>query len=222
MVEAPSLYDHLSAMRNLEITQRLRRLKASRIKEVLELVGLTKDANRQVKQFSTGMKQRMSLAIALLGEPELLILDEPINGLDPTGIIEIRNLLNDLNREKGCTIFLSSHILDEIEKLCSHVAVINSGQILYQGETNGFLTKYNREDRVLIDTGNNKEVAGMLLKQGAFLEKSQVIVPFRSKSQIAAIISEISAAGIDIYAVEHDKNDLESSFLEILKEGGKP
>lgn len=150
MVESPSLYDHLSARRNLEITRRLRKIPPSRIEEVLRIVNLGGDANRAVKQFSTGMKQRLSLAIALLDEPELLILDEPINGLDPSGIIEIRNLLTDLNRNQGCTIFLSSHILDEIEKICSHVAVINKGKLLYQGDTEGLLRQSSLQDKLII------------------------------------------------------------------------
>jgi ABC-type multidrug transport system ATPase subunit len=221
MVESPSLYDHLSAYRNLEITQRLSRLPSYRIREVLEIVSLTGDAHRPVKQFSTGMKQRLSLALALLGEPELLILDEPINGLDPSGIREIRNLLNLLNREQGCTIFLSSHILGEIEKICSHVAVINKGRILYQGDTSGLLKRYNQKDRLVLQTGNNLDAASILAGKGAFVEGNFVSVPYRTKADIAEMIRLIAGAGIDIYSAERDHNDLESSFLEILQEGGE-
>jgi lantibiotic transport system ATP-binding protein len=220
VVETPSLYDHLDSTRNLEITQRLRKLPYSRIKEVLEIVGLTNEANRPVKQFSTGMKQRLSLAIALLGEPKLLILDEPINGLDPSGIIEIRNLLSRLNREKNCTIFLSSHILDEIEKICTHVAVINKGQILYQGDTPGLLQRYNQQDRLLFETGDNQQASKILVGRGAIVEGDSVSVPYKSKGEVAEMIRLLTDAGIDIYSVERDRNDLESSFLEILQEGG--
>ncbi|NVO20721.1 MAG: ABC transporter ATP-binding protein [Bacteroidetes bacterium] len=220
MVESPSLYEHLSATHNLEITQKLRQLSRDRIGVVLELVGLTKDSNKKVKQYSTGMKQRLSLAIALMSEPELLILDEPINGLDPSGIIEIRNLLTRLNKEANCTVFLSSHILDEIEKLCSHVAVINHGNLLFQGDISSFMLKYNQADSVILETGDNVQVSKMLLTDGAILEKDHVRVPFHSKQDIASMIRRINDAGIEIYAVERDRNDLESSFLEILTEGG--
>jgi lantibiotic transport system ATP-binding protein len=220
MVESPSLYDHLNARRNLDITRRLRSLPLTRIDEVLDIVNLSADAGRPVRQYSTGMKQRLSLAIALLGKPDLLILDEPINGLDPTGIIEMRNLLNSLNREMGCTIFLSSHILDEIEKICTHVAVINKGHILYQGNMKGFLHQYSQKDRMLIETADNVKGAEILAAKGALLEGDFISIPFKSKSEVAEMIRVLTSASIDVYSAGRDRNDLESSFLEILQEGG--
>src|SRR6185369_10008473 len=100
---------------------------------MLALVDLARDGKRKARQYSLGMKQRLAIAMALLSEPELLLLDEPVNGLDPNGIIDIRKLLLKLNKEKGVTIFVSSHLLSEIEKMCTHVAIINKGKLRFEG-----------------------------------------------------------------------------------------
>jgi ABC-2 type transport system ATP-binding protein len=221
MVESPSLYDHLSARRNLEITRRLRNLPAARIAEVLEIVGLIKDADRAVKQFSTGMKQRLSLAVALLAKPELLILDEPINGLDPSGIIEIRNLLIKLNLEENCTIFLSSHILDEVEKMCSHVAVIDNGKILYQGQTVALLKQSGKENYLMIRCSKPEKALEILRDQAVETGDDFIRLRVNSDTETAGIIKRLVQGNVDIYSAEHFHSDLESSFLELLKEGGK-
>jgi ABC-2 type transport system ATP-binding protein len=182
-------------------------------------VGLTKDAHRQVKKYSTGMKQRLSLAIALLGQPSLLMLDEPINGLDPSGIIEIRTLLTRLNRENGCTIFLSSHILDEIERICTDVAVIKEGLILYQGTMQGLIQRYQQE-RIKIETGDPAKAMHVLGVNNCSKEEQLLFVRINSRSDIPLIVNQLVSAGIEIYSVQADHSDLESSFLEVLQEGG--
>jgi len=133
LVESPALYLHLSGYNNLKYIAKLRNVPEERIAEVLELVDLTADAKRKAKQYSLGMKQRLAIAMALLSEPELLLLDEPVNGLDPNGIQDIRRLLVKLNREKGVTIFVSSHLLAEIEKMCTHVGIISNGKLRFEG-----------------------------------------------------------------------------------------
>lgn len=133
LVESPALYLHLSGYNNLRYIAKLRNVPETRIAEVLELVDLTRDAKRKAKQYSLGMKQRLAIAMALLSEPELLLLDEPVNGLDPNGIQDIRKLLVKLNREKGVTIFVSSHLLTEIEKMCTHVGIISNGKLRFEG-----------------------------------------------------------------------------------------
>lgn len=133
LVESPALYLHLSGIDNLKYIAKLRNVPEEKIHEVLELVDLTKSGNRKAKQYSLGMKQRLAIAMALMSEPELLLLDEPVNGLDPNGIIDIRKLLVKINREKGVTIFVSSHLLSEIEKMCTHVAIINHGKLRFEG-----------------------------------------------------------------------------------------
>jgi lantibiotic transport system ATP-binding protein len=133
LVETPSLYLHLSGYNNLKVLTSMRDLPDVAIDEVLELVDLLKVKNRKVKEYSLGMKQRMGIALALLSKPTLLILDEPVNGLDPNGMIEMRELLVRLNKERNITIFISSHLLNEIEKMCTHIAFIHRGQLRFQG-----------------------------------------------------------------------------------------
>jgi ABC-type multidrug transport system ATPase subunit len=132
LIESPSVYDHLTAAENLRLLQLMHRCPRARIGEVLERVGLAGTGRKRAKQFSLGMRQRLAIAAALLHRPSLLILDEPTNGLDPLGIIEIRKLLVNLNRQ-GCTIVVSSHLLPEIEKIATHVGIFGQGRLLFQG-----------------------------------------------------------------------------------------
>lgn len=133
LVEAPSLYPHLTGRENLEVTRRL--LGASRhlIDVALETVRMTRDADRRVREYSLGMRQRLGLALALLNKPQLLILDEPTNGLDPAGIHEMRDLIRRLPGEFGVTVFLSSHLLAEVEQIADHIGIIHESKLLFQG-----------------------------------------------------------------------------------------
>ncbi len=133
LVEAPSLYLHLTGRENLEIHRRLLDLQKRDIDEALATVDLTPAAGRLVRSYSSGMKQRLGFAQALLGNPELLILDEPTNGLDPAGIHEIRELVRDLPARRGVTVFLSSHLLSEIEQVATHLAIISNGELKFEG-----------------------------------------------------------------------------------------
>lgn len=133
LVESPALYLHLSGIDNLKYIAKLRNIPEEKIHETLKLVDLSRDGKRKAKQYSLGMKQRLAIAMALLNEPELLLLDEPVNGLDPNGIIDIRKLLIKLNKENGVTIFVSSHLLSEIEKMCTHVGIISKGKLRFEG-----------------------------------------------------------------------------------------
>lgn len=141
MVETPSYYGHLTAYENLEVTRKILGAEKKEIERVLEIVKLTEVRNKAVKKFSLGMKQRLGIAQALLGKPELLILDEPTNGLDPSGIIEIRELIKSLPKDYGITILISSHILSEIELMATHVGIINKGSLLFQGSMNDLREK---------------------------------------------------------------------------------
>jgi ABC-2 type transport system ATP-binding protein len=133
LVESPSLYPHLTGRENLEVTRRLLGAPRALIDQALATINLTRDAHRRVREYSLGMRQRLGLALALLNKPELLILDEPTNGLDPAGIHEMRDLLRRLPAESGVTIFLSSHLLSEVEQLASHIGIIHQGRLLFQG-----------------------------------------------------------------------------------------
>jgi ABC-2 type transport system ATP-binding protein len=133
LIETPSLYLHLSGLDNLRVVARLRGISEKLATTALEWVKLEKSAHKKASQYSLGMKQRLAIAMALLSSPELLMLDEPVNGLDPAGMVEVRELMKDLNREKGITIFISSHLLHEVEKMCSHIAIIHLGKLRFEG-----------------------------------------------------------------------------------------
>jgi lantibiotic transport system ATP-binding protein len=133
MIESPSLYPHLSGQDNLEITRRLLGLHTGSIAKALQTVSLERDANRKAGEYSLGMKQRLGIAQALLQEPDLLILDEPNNGLDPEGVVQMRELLKSLSRDRGISIMLSSHQLSEIEHLAEHIGLVVEGKLRFQG-----------------------------------------------------------------------------------------
>lgn len=133
LIESPSVYAQLTAAENLAVWQQLYRCPKERIATVLQWVGLTDTGRKKAGHFSMGMKQRLGIAVALLNDPALLVLDEPTNGLDPGGMKEVRELLQRLNRDQGVTILLSSHLLYEMEKLVTHTGIINKGRLIFQG-----------------------------------------------------------------------------------------
>ncbi len=217
MVESPSLYDHLNAFRNLEITARMRNLPFKRIRPLLETVSLLQDAGRPVKQYSTGMKQRLCLAIALLAEPELLILDEPINGLDPNGIMEMRQMLGRINEEQKCTILLSSHILSEIEKICSDVAIISSGTLVYQGSMLTLLGLATGREVLTIHVDDTDKAKNLMDGRFDSTIKDQILtVTVKDKPEAAYIIRMLIENGIEVYSAERESAGLEASFLHLL------
>ena len=220
LVESPTLYDHLSGFDNLEITRKLRGIPQNRTSEALKTVNLLQDARRPVKHYSMGMKQRLGLALTIISEPDLLILDEPTNGLDPHGIIEIRELLLFLKKEKGTTIFISSHILSEIERIASHVGIINKGKLLFQGTLEDL-----REigvSTVYIET-SDLEKGLKLLQENNFplakLNKSNMIeTDIENKEEINKITRLLVKNDVPIFGISNSKKDLEQLFLDITKE----
>jgi ABC-2 type transport system ATP-binding protein len=220
LIEQPSLYEHLSGFDNLEITRRIRNVNKSRINAVLELVDLKGASKKKVKEYSLGMKQRLGLALALLSEPELLILDEPVNGLDPNGIIEIRELLLKLNKELGITIFLSSHLLSEIEKIVTHLGVLSKGKMVFQGQYNDLKALQSKAATIHIDTNNNQKSFEILKTefQPQLDSNYYLVLNYQSKQQVAAICKSLVEANIDIYQIQIQKKDLENIFLDITKD----
>ncbi|QEC51742.1 ABC transporter ATP-binding protein [Anseongella ginsenosidimutans] len=218
LIEHPSLYGNLTAAENMQVICRYRRLSFGGIPGILETVGLGKHANRKTKDFSTGMKQRLGLAIALLGDPELIILDEPTNGLDPQGILEMRELIKKLNQEKGKTIFLSSHLLAEVEKVCTHVGIIRQGRMLFQGSVTQLTELYKSSQvPVLIETDDN-EGTRKLLEQHGFecrIEGLQLLTYLSSRSAIPALIDQIRNSGIGIYQIKAESKNLEELFFSL-------
>lgn len=218
LIEQPSLYEHLSGLDNLEITRQLRNVNKTRIVEVLRLVKLSDAAGKKVKTYSLGMKQRLGLAIALLPEPELLILDEPVNGLDPNGIVEIRELLKNINKELGTTIFLSSHLLSEIEKIVTHIGIINMGELLFQGTIGELGNLQINQSELFIETSDNKGAFEKLQHKWSVFEDQTVLkIMYQSKEQVAEIIRDLTNMNIDVYEVVISRKNLEDLFLQMTE-----
>lgn len=215
LIEQPSLYGHLTAKENLNIYRIIYEAPKERIDRALELVGLRGTGKKKAKQFSLGMKQRLSIAIALLHNPELLILDEPTNGLDPNGIIETRELIKKLNRENGVTIIVSSHILAEVERMASHVGIIHKGKLLFQGTLNELQSMKSRQSFLQIDTSDNASALQLLSPYGAETKNGYVMLPFKEKTVTASINRKLVEQNIDVYLLQPQQNDLEQLFIDI-------
>lgn len=220
LIENPSLYEHLNAIENLKIAANYRQnISSERIDEVLEIVKLTHAKKKKVKAYSLGMKQRLGLAISLLSNPELIILDEPTNGLDPKGIIEMRALIKELNTTFGTTIFISSHLLSEIEKTCSHVGIIRDGKMLYQDTVKAL--KESKDNKLMIEIEVNKFIDALavlesLNKENVSLTKDLIQIEVDGKSEITNVIDALRTKEIAIYQVSI-KNNLEELFLSLTE-----
>lgn len=219
LIESPSLYGHLTAVENLRVWQKVYQCAEKRIGEVLEIVGLQGTGNKRAANFSLGMKQRLSIAMALLHEPSLLILDEPTNGLDPNGIIEVRELLRTLNRERGMTILISSHLLAEIERLVTHLGVIHKGVLLFQGRLEELQEQQKRNSVVSFETSDSGRAAAILAANGleAAHVNGQITIPIVEKEIIARLNRQFIDAGIEVYQIRVVKHDLESIFVDMVK-----
>jgi ABC-2 type transport system ATP-binding protein len=220
MIESPSLYDHLTAGENLRLMQLIHRCPASRIAEVLELVGLADTGKKRAKQFSLGMRQRLAIAGALLHRPSLIILDEPTNGLDPSGIIDIRNLLIELNRQHGCTILVSSHLLTEIDRVATHVGILGKGRLLFQGTIDELRRHRQEVLSVRVSTSDNAEAIRAMGQEGiaARLEEGEIVLPALTGERIAALNRQLTARNLDVYEIRTVRNDLETIFLNLVRE----
>jgi ABC-type multidrug transport system ATPase subunit len=217
LIESPSLYSHLNATENLEVMRRIYGCAPERIAEVLQKVGLSDTGKKKAGAFSLGMKQRLSIAMALLPDPALLILDEPTNGLDPNGIQEMRALLRKLNQEEKMTILVSSHLLSEVEKVVSHVGIIHKGKMMFQGTLAELMSKQEESSFIHLDTSNNGKALGLLNESGiaARAANKYIQVPALPKEQIARVNKQLCAAGLDVYEISWVKNDLETIFMDI-------
>ncbi|MTI33508.1 ABC transporter ATP-binding protein [Xanthovirga aplysinae] len=216
LIEKPSLYGHLNGNENLELCRRLCGAPYSRIQEVLRIVEMSTHAHTKIRKYSLGMKQRLGLALALIQNPELLILDEPTNGLDPSGIIEMRKLLLKLNQDFGKTIFLSSHILSEIELLVTHIGIIDLGELKFQGSLHELQNLSQPKLRI---STNNSEKASKLLKQKEINISKQtgqfVEIGIKDEKQIASLNEYLVANNLHIYGLQMNNQKLENIFLNL-------
>lgn len=220
MIESPSLYGHLTAVENLRILQKVYNCPKNRIQEVLELVGLANTKSKKASQFSLGMKQRLSIAIALLHNPSLLILDEPTNGLDPNGILEIRELLKKLSQIDEITILISSHLLSEIEKLVTHVGIINHGNLLFQGTLPELISKQQQSSFITFETSDNQKAFEIFEKNkiSPKMNSDTLTTPLIDKEKIAQINEQLVFNRIQVYQISTIKNDLEAIFFDVIKD----
>jgi len=220
MIESPSIYGHLTAFENLRILQRVYQCPTRRIQEMLELVGLERTRNKKANQFSLGMKQRLSIAIALLHNPSLLILDEPTNGLDPNGILEIRELLQNLNQKHGITILISSHLLNEIEKLVTHIGIIHQGNLLFQGTLADLVSKQQQSSFIIFETNDDAKASQLINEFGvvARLEQGKIALPILARETTAAINRKLVENNIEVYQISKVENDLEKIFFDVISE----
>jgi ABC-type multidrug transport system ATPase subunit len=217
LVESPSLYGHLTGRENLEVTRRLIAAPLGRVDTVLGLVELTGDAHRLVRTYSLGMRQRLALALALLGEPRILILDEPTNGLDPAGIQEFRALLRRLTAGQGLTVFLSSHLLTEIEQIASHLGVLNTGRLLFQGTLDEL--RRRAPPRLVIGCDDPARAGQLLQAAGETVTSGSdgelvIVLGERTSAEINRLLVE---RGVAVGKLAPDDASLESLFLALTR-----
>jgi ABC-2 type transport system ATP-binding protein len=217
LVESPSHYDHLTGFENLEITRLMRDLPRSEVDRVLGLVELARDARRPVREYSLGMRQRLGVALALLGQPKLLILDEPTNGLDPAGIQDMRELIRGLPRETGASVFLSSHLLAEVEQVAEDLVVIHKGKLRYQGPTEQLGAPDQAE--LMVRVGDPDLARSVLQKQGfSFRETDNRIWIQAPATEAPRLAGCLVGGGCALYELAPSKASLEARFLALLEE----
>jgi ABC-2 type transport system ATP-binding protein len=216
LLETPNFYHYLSGKKNLEIAAEIKQHGKGDIDHVLETVDLTQRKNSKFSTYSLGMKQRLAIASCLLGNPNVLIFDEPTNGLDPVGIAEIRELMKELHRQ-GKTIIMASHLLDEVEKVCTHVAILKKGELITSGKVNEILSG---EDIIEVAASDNKKLFEILLKMDAnikVIDEGSVIKIFfpPGKADLAAVNTYCFNNGIILNHLILKRKSLEARFFEL-------
>lgn len=216
LIESPGFYKNLSAKENLKRFSILYKADLSKIDEILKWVGLSNTGNKKVKDFSLGMKQRLGIAIALLGEPELLLLDEPINGLDPEGIKEIRDLILKLNKEYNITILISSHILDELAKVVTKYGIINNGRMVEEITSKELHEKCKQKLSVEVDNVKKaNKIIKSIIKDNSINIISDYEIEITSNIDKAAEINEsLVKGGVKVNAIYPSSDTLEEYFMK--------
>lgn len=211
LIEAPSFYDHLTAYDNLDLICDMKNINKDKIDKTLRDVGLIKSKDKKVREFSLGMKQRMGIAIALIGNPKFLILDEPINGLDPYGIEEMRDLFKSIVKNSNTSILISSHILDEIEKISTHIGILKKGSLTYSGSLEEYRELH--PPVIVLKTSDNLKASKILALSQENIIDDYLVLGNKSKEEVAKIIKTL-VKDLDIYRVEKRKESLEKLFIK--------
>lgn len=222
LVESPSYYGHLTAYENLEVIRRVLKLEKNAIEDVLKLVSLWDVKDKKVKEFSLGMKQRLGIAQALIGNPKLLILDEPTNGLDPSGIIEVRELIKSLPEKRGITVIISSHILSEIDLMADELGVINRGKLIYQGTLKELKERGTTNIILGIDDFKNvkDEAYKILVNRGYKIKEENNRFTIKANNILPGkLCREMVRSGFDVDYLTVEKKSLEDIFLSLT--GGR-
>ena len=217
IIERPNFYPYMTAYENLKLVCKIKNINYSKIIEKLELVGLIERKDSKFSTFSLGMKQRLAIASALLNDPEILILDEPTNGLDPQGIHQIRDIIKKV-ASLGTTILLASHLLDEVEKVCSHVVVLRKGEILYAGLVDGMAVN---EGFFELEADDNATLTTVLATHPAVdktvADENKVLVYLKSDLKASDLNRYLFEHGITLNHLVKRKNSLEEQFLALTK-----
>ncbi|PIF00256.1 MAG: ABC transporter ATP-binding protein [Maribacter sp.] len=215
IIERPNFYPYMTAIQNLELVCKIKEVPKNRIEGKLELVGLLDRKDSKFRTYSLGMKQRLAIASALLNDPEILILDEPTNGLDPQGIHQIREIIKKV-ASRGTTILLASHLLDEVEKVCTHVIILRKGQKLYSGRVGGMMAshgffelKSDNTDKLLTFLGNNDSFSKVTQSNG-------LITAFLNEEMNSEVLNRsLMDEGIVLSHLVKRKESLEEQFLTL-------
>lgn len=220
LVESPAYYEQMSARENLRMTARLKRADLGQVEEILKIIGLADVADRKVKAFSLGMKQRLGIGLALVGYPKILILDEPTNGLDPAGIHEIRELLRTLVKKYEMTILISSHLLSEIEMIVDDLTIIQKGRMIYQGSLEG-LKQRQQFESVSVGVKQQEQACELLESKGYDVQQQE---GYLNVSKIGVrpeqLAKELVLFGLDLTYLQKQQVSLEEMFLTLTEEGG--
>ena len=215
LLETPNFYPYLNGKKNLEIVAQIKGVNPSKISEVLDWVGLTGHENKSFKQYSLGMKQRLAIGAALLADPEVLILDEPTNGLDPAGIAQIRKLIQEIS-QKGTTILLASHLLDEVEKVCTHYAVLERGKLLRidtleKDQSEGLMAELMADDPQLLQSA----LAQSPIIQEYYENENFLYAQLHSGHSMADLNRALFEKGIACSHLKAHHKSLEKKFFDL-------
>lgn len=217
IIERPNFYPYMTAIQNLKLVCKIKEVSESKIQEKLELVGLWERRNSKFKTYSLGMKQRLAIASALLNDPEILILDEPTNGLDPQGIHQIREIIKKI-AQKGTTILLASHLLDEVEKVCSHVVILRKGEKLYSGPVDQMLASYGFFELRTEDMQKLKSLLQKHISFGNIKQENGTLIAHLTEEMNAETLNRfLFDEGMVLSHLVKRRESLEEQFLTLTK-----